>query len=102
MLDGMMNVKDRLCEHTGCKAVPSFNFEGERKGRFCSTHKLEKMVNVRDRRCLHDDCKTAPFFNYEGERIGKYCVTHKLDGMVNVKAERRNAKVVKNKRPRRT
>jgi hypothetical protein len=39
------------CEFLGCETkYPSFNFLGEKKGRFCSNHKVTGMVNVKKKR----------------------------------------------------
>ena len=82
-----MGVAQR-CEHTGCSARPSFNAEGEARGRFCGTHKLDGMVNVVGKRCEHTGCSAQPSFNVEGEARGRFCGVHKLAGMVNVVSKR--------------
>jgi hypothetical protein len=76
------------CQHEGCKLQPVFNFEGETKGKFCSTHKEEGMVDVKHDKCQHEGCKSRPHFNFEEESRGKFCGTHKVDGMVDVKNKR--------------
>ena len=74
-----------MCIHEGCKVRPNYNVEGETKGLYCDTHKLDGMVDVKSKKCIHDECKTQPIYNKEGETKGLYCDTHKLDGMVDVK-----------------
>ena len=74
-----------MCIYTGCKVLPVYNTEGEIKGLYCVTHKLDGMVNVKDKTCIHTGCKVRPNYNTEGEIKGLYCATHKLDGMVDVK-----------------
>jgi hypothetical protein len=81
----MVNVKDKTCEHPECKTQPTFNTEGETKGRFCKEHAPLGMVNVKDKTCEHVGCKTLPTFNTEGETKGRFCKTHAQLGMVNVK-----------------
>ena len=76
----------RYCVKDGCEKHSIYNFEGETKPIYCSTHKLDGMVNVKNKRCL--DCKKQPYFNFEGETKAIYCNDHKLDGMVNVKDKR--------------
>ena len=72
------------CSHDGCKKIPNFNNKGEKKGLYCSKHKLSGMINVKDKTCSHDGCNTIPNFNKEGEKIGLYCNEHKKPGMINV------------------
>ena len=83
---GMVDVKNQRCEHAGCKSLnPTFNFEGEKKGKFCSKHKEKGMVDVKNRRCERVGCKSLnPVFNFEGEKKGKFCSKHKEKGMVDV------------------
>lgn len=59
-----------------CDAQPSFNFEGESKGRFCSAHQLPGMINVINKRCEAAGCDKWPSFNFEGESTGRFCATH--------------------------
>jgi hypothetical protein len=55
--EGMVDVKSKRCQHEGCcKLGPSFNFEGESKGKFCSSHKAEGMVDVKHDKCLSNAC----------------------------------------------
>jgi hypothetical protein len=81
----MINVKDKTCIHEGCKVIPVYNKEGEKKALYCVTHKLEGMVDVKHKTCIHEGCKVRPVYNNEGETKGLYCGTHKLEGMVDVK-----------------
>lgn len=78
------NVRSKTCIRHGCKTRPIFNHEGESKGIYCVTHKLEGMVDVKNKSCIHHGCKTLPTFNREGNAKAIYCVTHKLEGMVDV------------------
>jgi len=59
--------------------------EGETKGLYCDTHKLDGMVDVKNKKCIHEGCKKQPNYNVEGETKGLYCFPHKKDGMVDVK-----------------
>jgi hypothetical protein len=77
--------KSIICIHEGCKVQSVYNKEGERKGLYCSTHKLDGMVDVHSKRCIHKGCKVRPNYNKEGERKTLYCADHKQDGMVDVK-----------------
>ena len=42
--EGMVDVKNKTCEHLGCMKRPHFNITGLKSGRFCSKHKEEGMV----------------------------------------------------------
>ena len=85
---GLERNRSKKCIHEGCKTQPHFNYEGETKGLYCNTHKLDDMVNVVNKRCLHEGCKKQPHYNYEGETKGLYCNTHKLDDMIDVTNKR--------------
>ena len=56
MQPGMINIKSRRCE--ACFKVPTFNFEGEPAGRFCTVHKLSGMVDVIPRLLCATGCGT--------------------------------------------
>eukprot|EP00639_Heterosigma_akashiwo_P031804 CAMPEP_0194737070 /NCGR_PEP_ID=MMETSP0296-20130528/79731_1 /TAXON_ID=39354 /ORGANISM="Heterosigma akashiwo, Strain CCMP2393" /LENGTH=89 /DNA_ID=CAMNT_0039646887 /DNA_START=29 /DNA_END=295 /DNA_ORIENTATION=+ len=61
-----------------------FNFEGERKGKFCREHKVDGMVDVINRCCGHAGCNKRSSYNFEGEKRPRFCAQHKLPEMVNV------------------
>lgn len=65
-----------------------FNAPGEKKGKYCSTHKLEGMVNVINKMCEYQGCggKRATF-NIIGEKP-KFCGEHARDGMINLSAKK--------------
>jgi hypothetical protein len=78
----------RVCKAKDCKAWPSFNYHGQKKGMYCSKHKQEGMEDVMHARCQAEDCMSQPVFNAPGEKKGLYCGKHKLDGMEDVKNPR--------------
>ncbi len=80
--EGMINVNDPTCLHSGCKTRPSYNFPGQKKS-YCTLHKLEGMIDVANPKCLHPGCETHPNYNYPGQKAS-YCNVHKLEGMINV------------------
>jgi hypothetical protein len=82
----MVDVRSKRCEHEGCTSLnPRFNVPTERRGRFCSQHKLEGMVDVRSKRCEHEGCTSLnPRFNVPTERRGRFCGSHRLPGMINI------------------
>ena len=50
----MINVAcSRICEYDGCDKFSSYNYEGEKRAKFCAAHKAEEMVDV-----MHKTCKT--------------------------------------------
>lgn len=74
-----------MCIREGCKIKNScFNYEDEKKGLYCSEHKLDGMINVIDKTCIHPGCKTRPSCNFIGHNKKLYCGTHKLEGMIDV------------------
>jgi hypothetical protein len=80
----MVNILDKMCEHYNCKIRASFNYETEKKPKFCTLHKLNEMCDVCNNTCQYDKCKSKPNFNYINEKKGIYCSKHKLDNMVDV------------------
>ena len=75
------------CQFSSCTIKnASFNFSGEKVGRFCSTHKELGMDDVKNPTCEHPGCKTRPNYNFSGEKVGRFCLTHKEPGMVDVKS----------------
>jgi hypothetical protein len=81
----MVDVKSKKCCAKGCKTRANFNKEGETKGLYCATHKLDGMVDIKHAKCLSEGCKKQPIFNHEGETKALYCAIHKLERMVDVK-----------------
>ena len=69
--------------HCGTRA--SFNFHGEKKGKFCDTHKEPQMINVVSKLCEIDGCLTRPNYNNLGEKTPRFCKKHKELHMVDIK-----------------
>lgn len=78
----------RQCEHAGCRKRPTYNSEGETRGRFCGEHKEPQMALVTNRRCEYAGCRKQPIFNNEGETRGRFCGDHKEHQMLNVNAKK--------------
>lgn len=56
-----------------CASQPSFNVEGEAKGRFCKVHKRAGMVDV-SKRCEEEGCASfKPNFNVA---YGEHHISH--------------------------
>ena len=73
------------CQKEGCDiSHPVFNYEGQKKGKYCSEHKEPGMINVVHKRCEKDGCTSQPVFNYEGQKKGMYCNEHKEPGMIDI------------------
>jgi len=73
---------------TGCGKSAYFNILGEKKGNYCSSHKLEGMINVLDKTCENETCNgKRAIFGFPNEKP-KYCNSHYLDGMVNLTTKR--------------
>ena len=84
--NGIRNRK--VCCQGGCNKRPTFNYEGQTGGLYCSLHKKENMIDVGSKRCCEDGCNKRPAFNYEGQSMGLYCLVHKKDNMTNVVSKR--------------
>ena len=74
----------KLCEEVGCDIHPSFNFENEKKARYCATHKKENMVNVISQKCEEKGCNIYPTFNFENEKTRRFCTLHKEENMISI------------------
>lgn len=85
--EGMVDVKNRVCDVIGCRTRPHFNYPGNKKGIRCLKHSEEGMINVVSEKCLHKDCDIIASFNFVGKK-GLYCFKHAKDGMVCVYGKR--------------
>jgi hypothetical protein len=74
----------RLCQESNCKTLSTYNYEGETKARFCSSHKEIGMIDVISKKCEHDGCQKHPKFNYIGESRPRFCSSHKEIGMIDI------------------
>ncbi len=69
------------CETCGIRAI--YNFEGNKFGIRCSTHRDIGMINVKDRKC---QCgKHRSTFNFEDQTTAICCLECKQLGMIDVK-----------------
>ena len=86
---------ERVCNFEDCNKGACYNYNGDKRRRFCFTHKLENMVNVASKRCEHDGCDKIPTYNLEGEKTNKFCKEHKLPNMIDRHAlcETENCKI---------
>lgn len=81
----MLKLSKKTCKTELCMKSPCFNFEGEKIGLYCTTHKLQNMIDITHRKlCNEPGCKTRPSYNTEGEKEAKYCVKHKQPDMIDV------------------
>ena len=88
MNNRILTMVNKKCIFTGCKKIPSFNFEGQKTALYCFGHKLENMINIVSKRCAFADCKLQPAFNFEGQKTALYCFGHKLENMINIVSKR--------------
>lgn len=75
------------CENPDCQRQPTYGNKGDKRPRFCSTHKHAGMHDVIARRCEHEGCMTRAAFNFHGQKTVKFCASHKLEGMQNLKSK---------------
>jgi hypothetical protein len=47
----MVDVIHKRCEFDACPVQPSFNFSGEKNGKYCKVHAVDGMVDVKSRKC---------------------------------------------------
>ena len=76
-LDGMVNVRVRICKHPSCKKSASF---GSNTPQFCKTHAEDGMRNLLGKRCEHPECDLHASYNLPGKRP-KFCQSHSKEGM---------------------
>lgn len=77
-----------ICEISICTKRSNFNYPENKRGRFCSIHKLEGMINVMSNKCMYENCNVDPSFNFPENKKGRFCNAHKLTGMINVKSKK--------------
>lgn len=75
------------CEDPECQRQPTYGHKGDKRPRFCSTHKQPGMYDVIARRCEVPGCMTRAAFNFQGQKSVKYCAVHKEEGMENLKSK---------------
>lgn len=75
------------CDDPGCQRQPTYGNKGDKRPRFCSTHKLPGMYDVIARRCEEESCMTRAAFNFHGQKVVRFCAAHKLEGMENLKSK---------------
>lgn len=79
--------KNLRCDDPGCQRQPTYGNKGDKRPRFCSTHKHPGMYDVIARRCEEEGCMTRAAFNFHGQKVVKFCAAHKLEGMENLKSK---------------
>ena len=84
----MVDITHKKCLEVDCNIIPNYNYEGEKQGLYCATHKKDNMTDIINRRCLEKDCTKQPVFNYNGEKIGLYCSIHKKNEMIDIQNKR--------------
>jgi hypothetical protein len=85
MLTNIIKIKQgkrKLCKHTNCPKVPSFNYRHKLTGEYCGDHKLDDMVNVTTRLC--ESCDTVACFNFADKTHPINCENHAKLGMINI------------------
>ena len=77
-LDGMVNIRIRVCKHAGCGKCASF---GVKTPEFCKTHADSGMTNLVAIFCAHDGCDIQASYNIVGQRP-LFCRAHSRADMV--------------------
>ena len=76
----MIDVKSKRCLEEKCNKIPIFNLPNNKKGIYCSDHKIDGMIDVISKRCLEENCNIQASFNFKNETISIYCNKHKEEG----------------------
>ncbi|CAM9123268.1 unnamed protein product [Choristocarpus tenellus] len=83
-LRGMTGLQSH-CILEDCHRQAYYNFKGEKRAIYCSTHKQLGMLNVRHRLCEGAECPVTPTFSFADEKP-RFCAAHKEPGMVDNKS----------------
>jgi hypothetical protein len=83
-LEGMINIRYKMCAYQDCIKIPVYNEENEKSGLYCKEHKKDSMIDVVSKKCIYYDCKKHPSYNKIGEKSPLYCTEHKTDDMINL------------------
>lgn len=83
-LDGMIDIKRKICLFDTCSTRANFNYIGEKHGKYCNKHKLDDMVNISIKKCEIDNCINKAIYNIPKKSSPLYCEEHKLDDMIDV------------------
>jgi len=67
-LQGMTDIKNKLCSYPDCRIRPTYNYKSEKKPILCGIHKQDGMINVKTKRCIHEGCNIIPNYNYANEK----------------------------------
>ncbi len=78
-----MDKQTRVCEFEDCTMEASFGYDGKRKRKYCSIHRLPGMINVKHKRCAYADCMRQPSYGMEGEKAS-YCSNHKVSNRAEI------------------
>jgi len=76
------------CQEVNCSVLATYNYNTEKRAKYCASHKKVEMIDVISRRCKEDGCYTQPSYNYKGETKALYCLKHKQKDMIDVKNKR--------------
>lgn len=88
-MEGMVNVKNRVCNFLKCNKQPSFNYPDRSFGILCVDHKLPKMINVKKRRCSDKDCLKSAIYGDSKIKKKLWCKNHAPDGCINLNHSKR-------------
>ena len=80
--DGMVNARNKRCEHALCTRQPSFNLEGRTRAAYCKGHAEDGMINVIVNRCSLDSCSAGARWGRLGEGVATACARHKSEILV--------------------
>jgi hypothetical protein len=85
----MVDVTHHKCEQQSCMLQPTFNYETEKRPRFCEEHAEEGMINIIRPYCSGtmpngSMCPTTPSFGWEADGKKLCCKSHKAAGMVHL------------------
>ena len=82
-LQGMVNVKNKICETSGCKTQASYGYLFESKTK-CFKHKSANQFLKYNPKCSHIGCKNRPFYTNDNTSYPKRCDDHKIESDINI------------------
>ena len=61
-VEDLINVIKNCCIEPGCDITATYNFEGESRAKYCSTHAKNTMVTVTYKKCEDPQCKRTAYY----------------------------------------
>lgn len=78
----MINLIDKLCNHSGCNSHAKFAFPGAKIPLYCRKHRDKTMIDIKSKLCIIEGCNTYPGFGLRESKTSTHCAKHKEPFMI--------------------